>query len=65
MTSGDDRSGATTTRSSATVYEQALAAVARSVRDELRQSKDRLATPAEQEPLRRRLVALESMRRRL
>jgi hypothetical protein len=47
------------------VYEQALAAVARSVRDELRMSKDRLATPAELEPLTRRLAALESMRRRL
>lgn len=44
------------------VYEQALAALVQAVQDELRAAKNRLATPAEIEPLRHRLAALMAMR---
>lgn len=47
------------------VYEQALAAVVQAVHDELRAAQNRLATPAEIEPLRQRIAALGEMRTRL
>jgi hypothetical protein len=49
----------------ATVYEQSLDAVRRALADELGAARDRLATPAETEPLLRRLQALKAFRPRL
>lgn len=51
--------------SKTTVYEQSLAALMTSTTDELKAAKDRLATPAETEPLQQRLAALKAMRPRL
>jgi len=47
------------------VYEQALAALRASIKDELRAALERLATPEETAPLSLQLRALDGMRQRL